>query len=163
MGFSLTDFTCRYPNLLPFESAKDLEDLTQEVHDYATMEDEELPKAVKELAREKEGSSRLRPDIVCGHLQEMTTPDGRKRFLILSKVALLVLTIPHSNAGEERVFSMIKKNLTSLRSCLDQEETLGSIMTIKMESLSRPEGINLPPNVVKAAKSAARLYNKAHP
>lgn len=165
MGFSLTDFICRYPNLLPFESAKDLEYLTQEVHDYATMEDEELPKAVKELAREKEGSSRLRPDIVWGHLQEMTTPDGRKRFPILSKVALLVLTIPHSNAGEERVFSMIKKNLTSLRSCLDQEETLGSIMTIKMESLtlSRPEGINLLPNVVKAAKSATRLYNKAHP
>ena len=42
----------------------------------------------------------------------MTTPDGRKRFPILSKVALLVLTIPHSNAGEERVSSMIKKNLT---------------------------------------------------
>ena len=153
MGFSLTDFTCRYPNLLPFESAKDLQDLTQEVHDYATMEDEELPKAVKELTREKEGSSRLRPDIVW----------GRKHFPILSKVALLVLTIPHSNAGEERVFSMIKKNLTSLRSCLDQEETLGSIMTIKMESRSRPEGINLPPNVVKPAKSATRLYNKAHP
>ena len=114
MGFSFTDFTCRYPNLLPFESAKDLEDLTQEVHDYATMEDEELPKAVKALAREKEGSSRLRPDIVWSHLQEMTTPDGRKRFPILSKVALLVLTIPYSNAGEERVFSMIKKYLTSL-------------------------------------------------
>ena len=78
------------------------------------------------------------------------------------KVALLVLTIPHSNAGEERVFSMIKKNLTSLRSCLDQEETLGSIMTIKMESLNSPEGINLPPNVLKAAESATRLYNKAH-
>lgn len=163
MGFSLTGFTCRYPNLLPFKSAKDLEDLTQEVHDYVTMEDEELPKPVKELARDKEGSNRLRPDIVWGHLQEMTTPDGRKRFPMLSKVALLVLTIPHSNAGEERVFSMIKKNLTSLRSCLDQEETLGSIMTIKMESLSRREGINLPPNVLKAAKSATRLYNKAHP
>ena len=163
MGFSLTDFTFRYPNLLPFESAKDLEDLRQEVHDYATKEDEELPKAVKELAREKEGSSRLRPDIVWGHLQEMTTPDGHRRFPILSKAALLVVTIPHSNAGEERVFSMIKKNLTSLKSCLDQEETLGSIMMIKMESLSRPEGINLPPNVVKAAKSATWLYNKAHP
>ena len=58
---------------------------------------------------------------------------------------------------------MIKKNLTSLKSCLDQEETLGSIMMIKMESPSRLEGINLPPNVVKAAKSATRLYNKAHP
>ena len=73
MGFSLTDFTCRYPNLLLFESAKDLEDLTQEVHDYGTTEDEELPKAVKELTRGKEGSSRLRPDIVWGHLREMTT------------------------------------------------------------------------------------------
>ena len=92
----------------------------------------------------------------------MTTLDGNKRFPRLSKIALLVLTIPHSNAGEERVFSMIKKNLTSLRSCLDQEETLGSIMTIKMESLNSPGKIELPPNVLKAAKSATRLYNKAH-
>ena len=162
MGFSLTGFPSRYPNLLPFTSAKDLEHLTQEVHDYVTVDKEELPKPGRELAKAKQGSSRLRPDIVWGHLQEMTTLDGRKCFPMLSKVALLVLTIPHSNAGEERVFSMIKKNLTSLRSCLDQEETLGSIMTIKMESLNSPEGINLPPNVLKAAKSATRLYNKAH-
>jgi len=81
----------------------------------------------------------------------MTTLDGHKRFPRLSKIALLVLTIPHSNAGEERVFSMIKKNLTSLRSSLDQEETLGSFMTIKMKSLNSPGKIELPPNVLKAA------------
>ena len=161
MGIPLTGFSFRYPNLLPFTSAKDLEDLTQEVHNCVTMDEEELPKPVRELAKDKEGSSRLRPDIVWGHPQEMTTLDGRKRFPMLSKVALLVLTILHLNAGEERVFSMIKKNL-SLRSCLDQEETLGSIMTIKMESLNSPEGINLPPNVLKAAKSATRLYKWAH-
>ena len=126
------------------------------------MDEEELPKSVRELAKATEGSSRLRPDIVWGHLQEMTTPDGRKRFHRLSKIALLVLTIPHSNAGEERVFTMIKKNLTASRSCLDQEETLGSIMTIKMESLNSPGGIELPPNVLKTAKSATRLHNKAH-
>ena len=93
MGFSLTDFTCRYPNLLLFESAKDLEDLTQEVHDYVTMEDEELSKAVKELPREKEGSIRLRPDIVWGHLQEMTTPDGRN--ISPSFLRLLCLSSPY--------------------------------------------------------------------
>ena len=158
----MTGFLCRYPNLLPFTSAKDLEDLTQEVHDFVTMDEEELPKSVRELAKATEGSNRLRPDIVWGHLQEMTTPDGRKRFPRLSKIALLVLTIPHSNAGEERVFTMIKKNLTASRSCLDQEETLGSIMTIKMESLNSPGGIELPPNVLKGAKSATRQYNKAH-
>lgn len=148
--------------LCPFTSAKDLEELTQEVHDFATMDKEELPKSVRELANANEGGSRLRPDIVWGHLQELTTLDGHKRFPRLSKIAMLVLTIPHSNAGEERVFSMIKKNLTSLRSCLDQEEALGSIMTIKMESLNSPGKIGLPPNVLKAAKSATRLYNKAH-
>ena len=160
--FSMTGFLCRYPNLLPFTSAKDLEELTQEVHDIATMNEEELPKSVRELANANEGVSRLRPDIVWGHLQEMTTLDGHKRFPRLSKIALLVLTIPHSNAGEERGLSMIQKNLTSLRSCLDQEETLGSFMTIKMESLNSPGKIELSPNVLKTAKSATRLYNKAH-
>ena len=35
-------------------------------------------------------------------------------------------------------------------------------MTIKMESLNNTGGIALPPSVVKAAKSASKLYNKAH-
>ena len=122
--------------LCPFTSAKDLEELTQEVHDFATMDKEELPKSVRELTNANKGGTRLRPDIVWDHLQEMTTLEGHKGFPRLSKIAPLVLTIPHSNAGEERVFSMIKRNLTSLRSCLDQEETLGSIMMIKMESLN---------------------------
>lgn len=36
--FSMTGFLCRYPNPLPFIAAKDLEELTQEVHDFATMD-----------------------------------------------------------------------------------------------------------------------------
>ena len=74
----------------------------------------------------------------------------------------MVLTIPHSNAGEERVFSMIRKNITATRSCLDQEKTLGSIRTIKMESANYPDGVSLPPNVLVAAKGATKKYNKAH-
>ena len=105
----MTGFFYRFPNLLPFTSARDSEELTQEVHDFVTMDEEELPNSVRELAKASEASSRLRADIVWGHLQKMTTPDGRKRFPRLSKIALLVLTIPHSNAGEERVFSMIKR------------------------------------------------------
>ena len=69
----------------------------------------ELPKLVMELAKAKGGNKRLRPDIVWSHLQDMTTLDGHKRFPRLSKISLLFLTIPHSNAGEERVFSMVKK------------------------------------------------------
>ena len=50
----------------------------------------------------------------------------------LSKVALAVLTIPHSNAGEERGFSIIRKNKTDFRFNLDLRRSLSSIMTIKM-------------------------------
>jgi len=93
--FSMTGFLCRYPNLLPFTSVKDLEELTQEVHDFVTTDEEENPKSVRELANANEGGSRLRSDIVWGHLQEM---DGHKRFPWISKIALLVLTI--GNPGQ---------------------------------------------------------------
>lgn len=113
--FSITGFLYRFPNLLLFTSARDLEELTQEVHDFVTMDEEELPNSVREVVKASEASSRLRRHIVWGHLQEMTIPDGRKRFPRLSKIALLVLTIPHSNAGEERVFSMIKKEFNAFK------------------------------------------------
>ena len=44
--------------------------------------------------------------------------DGTLRFAHLCKVACLVLLIPHSNAEEERVFSMIRKNKTDFRNRL---------------------------------------------
>lgn len=89
-----------------------------------------------------------------------------EKFAKLSKIALLVLTIPHSNAEEERVFSMIGQNKTSFRPSLDEQETLGSIMTIKMEMANQPVpkgGVyKFPPSVLSDAKKATSKYNKAH-
>ena len=42
----------------------------------------------------------------------------------LPKIAKLVLTIPYFNAAEERVFSMIQKNKTFLRSNLSLDKAL---------------------------------------
>ncbi|CAH3159013.1 unnamed protein product, partial [Porites lobata] len=39
-------FLQRFPNLLPFTSVRDLEELTQEVHDFVTMDEEDLPNSV---------------------------------------------------------------------------------------------------------------------
>ena len=49
------------------------------------------------------------------YLQSMTSADGVLRFHRLARVAKLVLILPHSNASEERVFSMITKNKTTFR------------------------------------------------
>ena len=43
-------------------------------------------------------------DVVWVHLAIRTNTDGSCQFTLLSKVAHLVLTIPHSNAAEERMF-----------------------------------------------------------
>ena len=40
---------------------------------------------------------------------------GKHRFDILFKVAKLVLGLSHSNASEERVFSIVRKNKTTSR------------------------------------------------
>ena len=48
---------------------------------------------------------------------------NRPEFDLLFKVASVVLTVPHSNAGEERIFSLISKNKTSSRSSLLLEGT----------------------------------------
>ena len=41
------------------------------------------------------------------------------------------MTIPHSNAGEERIFSLINKNKTPSRSYLHLDDTLSSLVTIE--------------------------------
>ena len=62
-------------------------------------------------------------DVPWGHLNEDKASSGIK---------LLVLTPPHSNANEERVFSLIKKNKAEFRGSLDLNRTLSSIITVKM-------------------------------
>ena len=54
---------------------------------------------------------------------------------ILANAVLQVLTLPHSNAAEEWVFSMINKNKTQFQSILDLGKSLNSIMLTKMNSL----------------------------
>lgn len=46
------------------------------------------------------------------------------RFVRLAKVAKVVLTIPHSNAGEKHVFSVIHKIRRDNRGKQELEETL---------------------------------------
>ncbi|XP_032229469.1 uncharacterized protein LOC5505170 [Nematostella vectensis] len=143
-----------------FGSAIELEALYREVNDFSLMSDGDLPSDVRQASLVDGG--RLRPDAVWGYLNGLVSPDGQPRFPRLSKVTQLVLTIPHSNAAEERVFSMIKKNMTPHRYYLDHEGTLSIIMTIKLEQSNQPDGIKLPPELLESAKTATLVYNRDH-
>ena len=88
-----------------------MDQLSEEVDDFSMMEENEIPSVAKEAAGNSE--CKLRPDIMWSHMSSMKSLDGLKRFPKLSKNTFLVLTIPHSNAEEERLFSMIRQNKTS--------------------------------------------------
>ena len=124
------------------------------------LEEDDLLSVIKPL--DKRTNGRYQAHVLWNHMAKMKCPDGRQRFGKLSKTAMLVLTIPHSNAAEERVFSMIRKNQTSFRPSLDPKEILSSLITIKMEVENRGEDkYSFPPTVIREAKSATRKYNRA--
>ena len=80
-----------------------------------------------------------RVDVIWYYLEKMRSPVGPNyRFKLLFEVAGIVLTIPHSNAGIERLFSLVNKNEneSSDRNRLDVEGSLSSMFTVKLE---RPE------------------------
>ena len=79
----------------------------------------------------------------------------------LFTVAKVVLVPPQSNAGEERDFSMVRKNKTPFRSSLSMEGTLSSILTVK---LANANAVKFKPSseLLKKSKSATWNYNKNH-
>lgn len=84
-----------------------------------------------------------------------TAVSRQPEYEVISRVALLLCLIPHSNAIAERVFSMIGKNLTASRKSLKKDTTLTSIMIIKCAQLS--ESFEPSVELQAKAKSAARL------
>ena len=69
------------------------------------------------------------------------------------RIALLVLTLPHSNAEEERVFNLVTKNV---RLNLKLDGTLSSILTIKLANTAPCQDYEPPKEVLESA------YNRAH-
>ena len=93
-------------------------------------------------------------DVIWGYLSTMKAADGEFLFKRLFKVAKLILVLPHSNAGKERVFSMVRKNKTPFRSSLSMDGTLSSILTVKLADV---DAVQFKPTneLLKKAKRAS--------
>ena len=157
-------FVERFNTLLPYGSPQDLDHLMEEFAQYQLLEESDIPQDVWEKATvvEKEDHTYYRMDIVWHHISTMRDPDNTLRFAQLSQIVKLILVIPHSNAEEERVFSMVRKNKTAFRPSLDPKGTLSSILTIKLANTQPAHSYEPSKEVLKKAKSATWDYNKAH-
>ena len=73
----------------------------------------------------------------------LKTPGSNdKDFDLLAKVTRCIMMIPHSNANEERIFSMINKNKTPSRSSLQDDDMLSSLFIIKTHIEDSCSGIS---------------------
>ena len=121
----------RYPNLLPFEEPSEFDSLTEGFNEYQLLRDSDIPDHVMESCKTDRGDLKL--DSLWSFIGQMK--DHAENALLsprLWKVVRLILTIPHSNAEEERVFYIVRTNKTCFRPRLDPEETLASIVTVKL-------------------------------
>ena len=109
--------------------------------EYQLLNEEDIPAAIWDEARvrlpkasddsDEEDSTNYQMDIIWGYLSSLKLSNGcfiRR----LSKVAKTVLILPHCNAGEEHVFSLVRKNKTPFCPSLEVDGTLASLLTIKM-------------------------------
>lgn len=127
---------------------------------YQLLDDSNIPKKIWDEAKITDGDAEYyRMDIIWGYILKMQNVDYTLRFKQLAKVVESVLVLPHSNAAEERVFSMIRKSKTTFRSSLEIEGTLSSIITVK---LATDQNFVPPPDVLSRAKKATMEYNKEH-
>lgn len=133
--------------------------LADEFSTYQLLEDTDVDEEVWKEATDGEGFVRM--DVIWGCLLKKQNVDSSKTFKTLSKVVEAVFVLHHSNASEERIFSMIKKNKTAFRASLNLEGTLSSIITVKVAS-EQNQKFNPTPELLKAAKHATRLYNEQH-
>ena len=102
-------FCCRYSNLLQFGPAE-VDTLQEEFIDYQLLENSHIPQAVWNeaiITANESTTAHHRMDLIWGHIATICNADGSKKFANLFKVTQLILCIPHSNAGEERVFNLI--------------------------------------------------------
>ena len=101
----------RYSTLFPACSL-DMEKLSEQFLTYQLLLEEDIPTSVKESVG-LEPEDPFRVDVLWMYLKSIKKPGSREHeFDLLFRVAEAVMTIPHSNAGEERIFSLINKNKT---------------------------------------------------
>lgn len=160
-------FLKNYPTVPP-TTERETHLLQEEFVNYQLLSNEDIPKKVWDEAQiklsneenEEKSSSSFRMDVIWGYLSSLKLGNGSHKFGRISDVAKTVLILPHSNAGEERVFSLIRKNKTAFRPSLQVDGTLASLPTIKMAN--KESSFEPPADLLSSAKKATWNYNKEH-
>ena len=148
----------RYSALFP---GLNMDRLSEQYLAYQLLVEDDIPSSVRE-ATGIDSEHPYRVDLLWAYLKDVKKPGTREyEFDLIFKVAEAVMTIPHSNAGEERIFSLINKNKTPSRSSLNLDGTLSSLITVKTH-IEKPLEWKPSASILESAKKATKRYNEQH-
>ncbi|KAL3254597.1 hypothetical protein MRX96_054130 [Rhipicephalus microplus] len=85
------------------------------------------------------------------------TADGRLRFSRIAEVMLGILSIPHSNAECERLFSLVRKTRTEFRSSMS-DKTLGHVLLVKCDQAGHCYNQTYTEDFLRRAKSTTTTF-----
>lgn len=94
------------------------------------------------------------------NLKDKSTSE--QKYVYLPKIMLVILSIPHSNAEDERIFSLVMKNSTEFRPSL-ATKTLSDLLTQKVMSLASEHScyeMTFSDSLLAKYKGAATAFNK---
>ena len=155
---SVEYFILKYRDIFP---GINIDQLNEQFLNYQLCSEAEIPKEVKANINLSEEDP-YRVDVLWGFLRGVKKPGTSLfEFDLLFKVAEVIMTIPHSNAGEERIFSLINKNKTSSRSSLKLDGTLSSLITVKTH-IEHALQWHPSKTLLDKAKRATKTYNDKH-
>ena len=169
---NLEFFLEKFPNI-SFMDTINPDNLYEEFVDFQSLSDDDIGQAAWNEAKvidgtDEDGSilAHYRVDVLWYHISQMKVPEtSLHRFKYLPLLAEIVLVIPHSNAGQERLFSIVRKNKTDSRSSLKLDGSLSSILAVKCHN---PEAVTpcykWQPNddLLQKSKRATKVYNDKH-
>ena len=161
---SVEFFVNLFPHLESLRAPREMEQLQEEFVSYQLLCDSQIPGTVWEEASSRQDDERYcQIDVLWGYICKMQCCDSSNvRFPRLLQVAKSVLVIPHSNASEERIFSMVRKNKTPFRPNLGIDKTLLSLLTVKLGVDEPCEKFEPSKELLESAKKATTEYNRAH-
>ncbi|XP_077423442.1 zinc finger protein 862-like isoform X2 [Vanacampus margaritifer] len=132
----------------------DQEQLKDEWEDYQLIPDDLLP-------QKSQDGQPIRPETFWPHVFKMKTGLGLDRFPLMRKMYLILLSLPHSNADSERVFSHVRKIHTEYRKTMGTD-TLTSLLQMKLNCDNCSSQVRPSLEQIKSAKSCTLAYNRKH-
>ena len=165
-------FLLKYSNQTCMEGV-DNDKVFEEFEDYQSLTDDQIGHNAWSEAEVVDGKDEdgnkivhYRVDILWYYIASIRLPEiSISHFKVLPRIAVIVLVLPHSNASLERLFSIVRKNKSDMRSSLKLNGTLSSILYMKSHN---PESITLcfkwRPNqdLLELSRKAAKAYSDEH-